>query len=112
MYAIRSIVEVSPILWRVSHVKGHQDTNPLHTLDRWAPLNVEMDLIAQELLKETQEISLNQKKQCIYDEGWLVWLKNHKVPSKIKENLYEYVQVDWRQMKLLYGHSLLQRDIG
>ena len=50
---IRKLVQQSPLQWSFKHVYGHQDDNPYATLDRWATLNVEMDLAAKAYWHET-----------------------------------------------------------
>ncbi len=58
MHEISSNVKVSPILWKAGHVQEHQDTNPFHMLNFWALLYVDMNMIVQDYLKETQDISI------------------------------------------------------
>ena len=45
--AIRVKLEKSPLLWKHRHIKGHQDDKATNFLDRWALLNIEMDLLAK-----------------------------------------------------------------
>jgi hypothetical protein len=45
--AIRNIRARRPIRWKHRHVKGHQDDNPSARLDKWALLNIDMDLAAK-----------------------------------------------------------------
>jgi hypothetical protein len=49
--AIKHQWKYSPLLWRVRHVKGHQDEHTdLQNLDRWGKLNVEMDRLAKSFI--------------------------------------------------------------
>eukprot|EP00957_Ditylum_brightwellii_P138115 10528378-Ditylum_brightwellii.AAC.1 len=43
---INHMISISSITWRWQHAKGHQD-NIIGSLDRWALLNVEMDIKAK-----------------------------------------------------------------
>ncbi len=46
--AIKHQWQHSPILWKVRHVRGHQDKHTaIDNLDRWSRLNVEMDQLAK-----------------------------------------------------------------
>jgi hypothetical protein len=45
--AIRNIRASCPIHWKHRHVKGHQDDSSSVFLDRWALLNIDMDLAAK-----------------------------------------------------------------
>ena len=51
----------SLVKWEIQHVKGHQDEDPFteyEDLDRWAQLNVDMDLKAKQCGSDTMTLQL------------------------------------------------------
>ncbi len=47
MMAIKAFIEKSMIKWMTRHIKGHQNEDPYKVLDRWAKLNVQVDILAK-----------------------------------------------------------------
>ncbi len=88
--AIRTLVWKSPIKQTISHLKGHQDEDPYRVLDRWAKLNVQVDILVKAYWAETRDIPLNQHEQRIRGEGWTILMGKRKVCSRLKDTLYEY----------------------
>ncbi len=87
--AIKKLWTYSPILWKVQHVRGHQEEEKqISELSRLELLNIEMD-------KEAKAF-LNRARQCpqhyvIHAEPWSLWLGDKKVVRDLSESVYEYV---------------------
>ena len=87
--AIKKLWTYSPILWKVQHVRGHQEEEKqISELSRLELLNIEMD-------KEAK-VFLNRARQCprhyvIHAEPWSLWLGDKKVVRDLSESVYEYV---------------------
>ena len=50
------MLQQSKIQWTPHYVLGHQDDDPDATLDRWAILNIEMDMATKVYWLETMEM--------------------------------------------------------
>ncbi len=68
-----------PVKKTMKHIKGHQDKNPFKVLDRWAKLNIQVDLIAKAYWEETVRITLQQYQQRIFGKGLTVWARNQNI---------------------------------
>lgn len=79
----------SLILWKIKHVASHQDNQaPISTLDKWAILNIELDLRA----KQHQHIA----RQCpghfsLKHESWSLWFHQRKIVSDLSNTVYDLV---------------------
>ena len=89
--ATRSVMASCPIQWLYRHVKGHQDDNLGHSLDRWALLNIEMDYRAKVHWSNTQSIPHSRKSFDISGEPWSVWLGNEKLSTNLREAVLTHI---------------------
>ena len=74
------------ILFR--HIKGHQDDKTkYHKLNRWAQMNVLVDLLA----KQTLQNQIIQNKEIahslFYGEGWSCWLGDTKIDDLVHQDI-------------------------
>jgi hypothetical protein len=90
--AIKHQWHYSPLLWKIQHVKGHQDDHTaIQQLDRWGQLNVEMDLLAKAYIP----FAKNQPRHyTILGEPWSIWVGGKKIVKDIAETLYEIAHVE------------------
>ncbi len=77
----------SLLLWKIRHVKGHQDDHvEVQQLDRWSQLNVEMDLLA----KVHINFAKSQHRHCSFiGEPWSLWIGGKKIVNNLADTLYE-----------------------
>ena len=91
--AIRSALRRVPIVWKPRHVKGHQDDDESAVLDRWALINIEMDLKAKE---HWYFVQANQPsppiQQGIFGEPWALWVGPRKICQSIRDEVVEHIQ--------------------
>jgi hypothetical protein len=88
--AIRNAMMRSPVKWNKKHIKGHQDADPNATLDRWALLNIAMDVEAKALWLEKVETRQTQRDQ-IFGEPWALWIGKRKVSNNVHEAVTNHV---------------------
>ncbi len=88
--AAHTLRDQCPITWSYRHVKGHQDDNPTAELDRWARLNIEMDLRAKTHWYANQSQS-QEIQYSIPGEPWSVWIQGRKVCVDIRNTLLDYI---------------------
>jgi hypothetical protein len=82
----------SPLLWKIRHVKGHQDDHTaIQQLDRWGQLNVEMDLLAKAYIPFAKS---QPRHFTILGEPWSIWVGGKKIVKDITETLYEIAHVE------------------
>jgi len=85
--AARRAVTISPIKWHTRHVRGHQDRDKAHQLDKWERLNIEVDAEARDFLHTAKRIP---RHYIIGLEPWSLWYNEEKL-SKIPSILYDLV---------------------
>ena len=91
--AIRGALRRVPIAWKPRHVKGHQDDDESAVLDRWASINIEMDLKAKEHWYSVQaEQPLPPIQQGIFGEPWALWVGSRKISQCIRDEVIEHIQ--------------------
>jgi hypothetical protein len=82
----------SPLLWKIRHVKGHQDDHTaVQQLDRWGQLNVEMDLLAKAYIPFAK---CQPRHYTISGKHWFLWVGGKKIVKDIAETLYEIAHVE------------------
>ena len=86
--ASRKLIRGSSLQWKFRHVYGHQD-DFVGPLDRWATLNVEMDLAAKE--HWARSIGGGRPASVIFGEPWSVWCKGEKMVTPLRSKLYEVI---------------------
>ncbi len=87
--ATRSIMAACPIQWRHRYIKGHQDNDPAALLDRWATLNVEMDLCAKLHWVNTHN-AVTLPGLHIFGKQWSLWIRGtDAVPEVISSHIQE-----------------------
>ena len=84
----RKLIQQSPLQWKFRHVKGHQD-DFVGPLDRWATLNVEMDMLAK--AHWARSVTLGRSSSSIHCEPWSVWYQQVKLVSPIRDTIYEII---------------------
>jgi hypothetical protein len=90
--AIKHQWRYSPILWKVRHVRGHQDKHTaINNLDRWSRLNVEMDQLAKAYIEVAK---VRPRHFSISGEPWSIWIENKKITKDIASTIYEIAHVD------------------
>lgn len=91
--AIRKKVSRLPITVDMRWIKGHQDSCPgsFATLDLWARLNVEMDLLAKQR-RAVHDFSPDPADagQAIADEPWRLFLQGIKVTKRMNTCILEH----------------------
>ena len=92
--AIRHIIHRTPIKWKARHVKGHQDDDETIVLDRWALINIDMDLKAKEHWHRMQSDRSTPGfiQQEIYGEPWSFWVGPRKISQRFREEVIEHIQ--------------------
>jgi hypothetical protein len=90
--AIKHQWQYSSILWKVRHVKGHQDKHTeINNLDRWSWLNVEME----QLVKAYIDVAKSRPRHySTIGEPWSIWIENKKITKDIASTMCEIVHVD------------------
>ncbi len=79
LQVIRKNFTASPLNWKGRHVSGHQDKWKSHDeLDWWEQTNVCMDLRAKSKMLRP---SLSPSHRISGQEGWSLWLHDHKYTS-------------------------------
>jgi exonuclease III len=80
---IRFLLKASPLTWEFHHVRGHQDDHIGYSLlDRWAALNVDMDLLAKmywHTLTDRQP-SPTPFNLTPFPGQWSIWYKEYRLP--------------------------------
>jgi hypothetical protein len=79
LQVLRTLIAASPVKWTTCHVDGHQDNEPGAILDFWVLQNIQMDNLAK--VYWMQHSSTAPIVYPITDEGFQVWLGNHKLAS-------------------------------
>jgi hypothetical protein len=102
----RSVLHSCPISWRHRHVKGHQDEDPSAELDRWATLNIEMDLSAKAHWLSTASLAHPYFAE-LPGEPWAVWSHGIKISSRLHSQLVTSIHgrdaSDWWSEKQRFG---------
>ncbi len=82
----------SPLLWKITHVKGQQDNYvAVRQLDRWGQLKVEMDLLAKACINFAKS---QPRHYTILGESWSLWVGGKKIVKDIAETIYEITHVE------------------
>lgn len=87
--APHKLVKESPLDWTFRHVKGHQD-NFTATLDKWAGMNIEVDLEANYYWEEARPANTDPQ-QTIWGEPWSLWIGDQKLTGKIRKQVYDSI---------------------
>ena len=96
---IRRKIRELPIRVTGRHIEGHQDKHKsLHQLDRWAKLNVQMDTIAKDLLRERIAQGHISQPAHLGNETLQVYFRGNKLSRVDKTKLDETI----------YGEKLFQ----
>jgi hypothetical protein len=91
IHAIRSKLALSPVHWKPRHVRGHQDKHvPIHLLDMWSQLNVEMDSLAKTYWNQMHAVVQPFYPASQY--GWSLWTGKRKLASWDRVGLYNHAQ--------------------
>ena len=81
---IRFLISVSPLTWIFHHVRGHQDDHIAYSmLDRWARLNIDMDLLAK-MYWQTLSTQLHPPPPFSlqpFPGQWSIWYNDYRLPS-------------------------------
>jgi hypothetical protein len=88
--AIRAALKWSPLTWTFRHVRGHQDDDGTCVLDRWAQLNVEMDLLAKAYRIDQSERH-SAPTYLLADEYWVFRINGKKISSYLDECIRDHV---------------------
>ena len=93
---IRHQINISPIMWRHQHVKGHQDDNKEVVLDAWAQANVRMDSEADLYWVKNYGHGSRARPTPprMVGEGWRVTLHGQPVVSQLDDELYNHIYYD------------------
>ena len=110
VHATRRVISSTPIQWTPKHVKSHQDDDPYAVLDRWATLNVEMDLAAKCHLDAIRHRPTVTAPHGITHEPWALWIGDEKICRDIPERVREHVNGAellqyWQDKKQFDEHS-------
>jgi hypothetical protein len=89
--AIRNIRARCPIRWKHRHVKGHQDGNRSIFLDRWALLNIDMDLAAKVHWHRHAE-HRHRPVWKIHGEPWSLWIGPRKLCRNLRDQITDLIQ--------------------
>jgi len=91
IHAIRIKLASSPVTWIARHVRGHQDKHvPIHLLDMWSQLNVEMDSLAKTYWNQMQPTI--QPFYPATQPGWSLWIGQRKLSNWDRVSLYNHAQ--------------------
>jgi hypothetical protein len=91
IHEIRRKIASSKITWKYRHVAGHQDKHiPVHLLDMWGQLNVEMDSIAKVYWNETS--NMIEPFYPVSSFGWNLWIGPRKLASWNRQALYDHAR--------------------
>jgi hypothetical protein len=88
---IRNIRARCPIRWKHRHVKGHQDDNRSTFLDRWALLNIDMDLAAKVHWHLHAE-HRHRPVWKIHEEPWSLWIVPRKPCRNLRDQITDFIQ--------------------
>jgi hypothetical protein len=71
LFATRTLWAHSPLTWTFKHIRGHQDDHlPQDKLDRWAKLNIEMDMKAKKHIPIARR---SPRHYLLSAEPWSLW---------------------------------------
>jgi hypothetical protein len=88
--ATRNIRARCPIRWKHRHVKGHQDDNHSIFLDRWALLDIDMDLAAKVHWHRHAE-HRHRPAWKIYGEPWSLWIGPRKLCRNLRDQITDFI---------------------
>ena len=92
IHAIRTKTRSLPIIVHHRWIKGHQDTFPGQHLDRWATLNIEMDLAAKRRLRKELQLPSPVKQILIEGEPSKIFLGGKKVTKDLAKRLFMHCE--------------------
>lgn len=75
--------------WR--HIKGHQDSNQLVTLDMWAQFNIQMDDDAKSWWSRTAGLLELEREMRVFGEVGCVWIGSNKVVTDLKSQIMGHI---------------------
>jgi hypothetical protein len=80
IHEIRRKLSNSKLTWKHRHISGHQDKHiPVHLLDMWGRLNVEMDSLAKVYWNKTSTTTHPFYPPSSF--GWSLWIGPRKLAS-------------------------------
>ena len=82
-----------PITVEFFHVKGHQDDDKYAVLDRFATMNVRMDIVAKAHWATVYEDAERHPNASIPGEGWQLWIDHKKVTGSIRRIITDRVHL-------------------
>jgi hypothetical protein len=86
LFAIREKMRNCNVQWSFTHVKGHQDDNKeAHELNRLEVLNIEMDQLAKQTLKNCTD---NPPMFNVDGSPWSIWINGKKIVKDISVHIY------------------------
>jgi hypothetical protein len=89
LFAIREKMRQCNVQWSFTHVKGHQDDNKAaHDLTRLEVLNIEMDQLAKQTLKNCTD---NPTMFDVDGSPWSIWINGKKIVKDISVHIYNKV---------------------
>jgi hypothetical protein len=91
IHEIRRKLSNSKLTWKHRHISGHQDKHiPVHLLDIWGRLNVEMDSLAKVYWNETSTTTHPFYTPSSF--GWSLWIGPRKLASWDRQQLYNHAK--------------------
>lgn len=90
--SIRNLWANSPIQWKFRYIKGHQDdVQSWDQLDRWAKLNIEMDLRAKDHIKIAM---ISSRHYTLIGKPWSLWSQGEKILTGFTDTIYDLVHAE------------------
>lgn len=114
IHEIRRKLADSTLTWKFRYVRGHQDKHvPVHLLDMWGRLNVEMDSLAKVYWNETHDTVTTFYPESTY--GWSLWIGTRKLANWDRQSLYNHANATdilehWSQRRNIPRHLIRSID--
>ena len=89
--AIKSLIRTTPVEIEFFHIKGHQDDDAKAALDRFALLNIKMDISAKAhwtVAHDNDDFRLHKR---IPGEGWPLWIGFEKITGDVRTAITDQV---------------------
>jgi hypothetical protein len=96
--ALQTMIAASPLIWTTRHIEGHQDDDATAQVDFWVKQNIQMDNLAKVVWMQQSHSA--PVLYPVADEGFQVWLGDHKLSSTASFILFDHIH----GRTILYWH--------